>query len=101
MNQLLFPTLMEALMGSRMVSLVVILLFTSTQAPAQTDKRHVDRVFLNGKIWTGDDARPQAEALAVSGYKIVAVGSTAEVKALADSDTAIVDLRGKLVVPGF
>jgi len=92
---------MEVLMGGRMASLVMILLFTGTQALAQKDKRHVDRVFLNGKIWTGDDAAPQAEALAVSGSKIVAVGPTAEVKALADPDTAVVDLRGKLVVPGF
>ena len=88
-------------MHGRIVSLLVILLFTSTQVLAQTDKLHIDRVFLNGKIWTGDDAKPQAEALAVSGDKIVAVGSTAEVKALANSDTAVVDLRGELVVPGL
>lgn len=62
---------------------------------------HADRIFLNGKIWTADDARPQAEALAISGDRILAVGSNEEVKLLASPDTAIVDLRGRLVVPGF
>lgn len=69
----------------------------STEAP----RTHADRVFLDGKIWTGDQARPYAEALAVAGDRIVAVGSTAEVKALAESDTAVVNLHGRLVVPGF
>lgn len=62
---------------------------------------HADRVFINGKIWTADDARPIAEALAISGDKILAVGSTEEIRALAGPDTAVVDLKGRLVVPGF
>lgn len=63
--------------------------------------QHADRVFVNGKIWTGDEARPGAEALAVSGDRILAVGSTKEVRALADAGTAIIDLKGLRVVPGF
>jgi len=62
---------------------------------------HVDRIFLNGKIWTGDDAQPSAEALAIAGDKVVAVGANADIKKLAVDDTAIVDLHGRLVVPGF
>jgi predicted amidohydrolase YtcJ len=60
-----------------------------------------DRIFVNGKIWTGDDARPRAEALAVAGDRIVAVGTTAEIRALARAGTAVTDLGGRLVVPGF
>jgi len=67
----------------------------------QDSKPHVDRIFFNGKIWTGDDARPRAEAVAVRGDKIVAVGSSDEIKSLASSDTSIIDLGGRLVVPGF
>lgn len=63
--------------------------------------QQADRIFINGKIWTGDDARPNAEALAVSGDKILAVGSTTEIRALAEPDTAVVDLKGRLLVPGF
>ncbi|HST12473.1 MAG TPA: amidohydrolase family protein, partial [Terriglobales bacterium] len=62
---------------------------------------HVDRIFLSGKIWTGDDAHPLAEALAVSGDKIVAVGTNAEIKKLSAPDTATVDLHGRFVAPGF
>ena len=62
---------------------------------------HADRIFLNGKVWTADDAQPLAQAFAVQGDRILALGSDAEIKKLASSDTAIVDLHGRLVVPGF
>ena len=66
-----------------------------------TQTRHADRVFVNGSIWTGDDARPRATALAISGDTLLAVGTDADVRALAASDTAVVDLHGRFVVPGF
>ncbi|HSE41586.1 MAG TPA: amidohydrolase, partial [Acidobacteriota bacterium] len=68
---------------------------------AQATPQHADRIFVNGKIWTGDDKRPVAEALAISGDKIVAVGSSEEIRRLVSKDTAIIDLKGRLVVPGF
>jgi len=60
-----------------------------------------DRVYLNGRIWTGDAATPAAQAIAVRGDRIVAVGSDASVRALARPATTIIDLRGRRVVPGF
>ncbi len=60
-----------------------------------------DRVFINGKVWTGDDARPMAEAVATRGDRIVAVGSTRDIRALAGPESAVVDLKGRLVTPGF
>ena len=62
---------------------------------------HADRIFVNGKIWTADDAHPLAEALAVRGDKLLALGSNAEIRKLAAADTAVVDLHGRLLVPGF
>jgi len=62
---------------------------------------HVDRILFNGNIWTGDGAQPSAEALAISGDKIIGVGTNAEIKKLAAPDTAIVDLHGRFVIPGF
>ncbi len=67
----------------------------------ESASRHADRIFENGKIWTGDDSHPDAEALAVAGDEILAVGSNEEIRALAAPDTAIVDLKGHLLVPGF
>src|SRR5690349_8740251 len=57
-------------------------------------------VLLNGRIWSGDPARPEAEALAIEGSRIAAVGSTANVKAGA-GNADVVDLRGQFVTPGF
>ena len=68
-------------------------------APAGTPAP--DRVLLNARVWTGDPARPRAEALAIQGSRIVAVGGTAEVKALAGPATEVLDLRGRFVAPGF
>ena len=62
---------------------------------------HVDRIFLNGRVWTGDDAQPWAEALAVSGDTLIGVGKNAEIKAMAAADTAVTDLAGRFVTPGF
>jgi predicted amidohydrolase YtcJ len=60
-----------------------------------------DLALLNGKVWTGDSGRPWAEAVAVRGDKIFAVGTTAEVRKLASGAANIVDLGGALVLPGF
>ena len=60
-----------------------------------------DRVFLNGKIYTVDPLQPWAEALAVGGNKILRVGSSAEIKALAPEGTETIDLHGRMVLPGI
>jgi hypothetical protein len=58
-------------------------------------------VFVNARVWTGDDARPRAEALAVSGERLVAVGDTVEILKRRGPKTEVVDLGGGFVVPGF
>jgi hypothetical protein len=60
-----------------------------------------DRIFVNGDLWTGDPRRPRAQALAVAGTRLLAVGSDQEVRALAGPRTAVVDLAGRFVCPGF
>ncbi len=62
---------------------------------------HADRIFVNGKVWTGEPGAAVQQALAVAGDRILAVGSNAAVRALASGDTAVYDLKGSLVVPGF
>src|SRR4029450_12918783 len=58
-------------------------------------------VLTGGKVWTGDPARPEAEAVAVSGDRIIAVGSSEEAKRAAPAGARVIDLRGRRVVPGF
>lgn len=60
-----------------------------------------DAVWKNARIQTMDELDPVAEAFAVSGTRIVAVGSEQEILALAGPDTVIHDLGGHFVYPGF
>ncbi len=62
---------------------------------------HAERVFCNGRIWTGDARRPGASAIAVLRGRIVAIGTDAEVRRWAGPQTEVVDLQGHRVVPGF
>jgi predicted amidohydrolase YtcJ len=60
-----------------------------------------DLVLRNGKIVTVDESRPVAEALAVSGDTIAAVGSNQEIQAYVGPSTRVIDLKGALATPGF
>lgn len=60
-----------------------------------------DLIIHHAKIFTGDPAHRSAEAVAIRGNRIVAVGTDAEVTALAGDRTKRVDAGGRVVVPGF
>ena len=60
-----------------------------------------DYVVVNAKVYTQEDAQPRAEALAVIGERLLAVGSTDRIKALATKRTKVIDAEGMTVVPGF
>ncbi len=60
-----------------------------------------DLVIVNAKVRTMDSAKPNAEAVAVMGNKILAVGTNTEVRALAGTNTKTIDAKRKLVIPGF
>src|SRR6185312_445589 len=64
-------------------------------------KPAADLIITNAKIWTVDKARPQAEALAVLGDRIIAVGGAAEVDLWHGPQTRVLDAKGKLLLPGF
>ncbi len=64
-------------------------------------KSPADLVLLNGLIYTVNPAQGRAEALAVRGERIVAVGSTAEMRAWIGKQTRVIDLQGRFAMPGF
>ena len=71
-------------------------------APAQSaHKAAPDVILTGGRIFTADSTHPWAEALAIRGDRIVAVGTTADVRRLAGRTTRVVALGGRVVVPGF
>jgi hypothetical protein len=61
----------------------------------------VDLVVVNARIWTVDRARPEAEAVAIAGDRIVAVGTRAEIEKLCRPATRVIDAAGRFVMPGF
>ena len=79
--------------------LMTCALLTVTIALSQS--QIADVVFLNGKIWTVDKTKPEAEAVAVLGGRILSVGSTADVKKCIGPKTKVIDLKGKRMLPGF
>lgn len=72
----------------------------SISLTAQT-RPAADLIITNAKIWTVDKARPQAEALAIVGERIVAVGSAADMDVWHGPQTKVVDAQGRLLLPGF
>ena len=60
-----------------------------------------DLVITGGRIWTQDPGRPGAEALAVRGGALVAVGTTSEVEPFIGPRTAVHDVDGAMVLPGL
>jgi predicted amidohydrolase YtcJ len=69
--------------------------------PAAAAPQDVDLVLYNGKLTTLDDRMPAAQAIAVRGDRIVAVGSDERIRALARRDTPQIDLRRRRVIPGL
>ncbi len=60
-----------------------------------------DSVYLNGKIYTVNEAQPWAEALAVQGDKIIFVGSNEAAREFIGSSTSVIDLKNRMVMPGI
>ena len=58
-------------------------------------------IITDANIWTGNPDQPRAEALAVIGTKILAVGNNKEITRLAASETKIIDAHGQFITPGF
>jgi predicted amidohydrolase YtcJ len=84
-------------------TLALALCATLSSAPLTSSargRRSVSLLLVNGKVFTADARRPLAEAVAIDGERIVAVGTAREMEAQFTS-AHTVDLKGKLVTPGF
>jgi len=79
---------------------LVVFLGCMMSVGAQT-KPAADLIIQNARIWTVDSSQPEAEAVAILGERIVAVGSTMQVEAWRGPQTRVVDAAGKRLLPGF
>jgi predicted amidohydrolase YtcJ len=71
--------------------------------PSRADERSLSPtlIIFNATVHTMDPGKPTAEAVAVYGERIVAVGSSKDIKGMAGPNTRLIDARGQLVLPGF
>lgn len=80
---------------------LAVLLLAAALPRAAAAQEVADLVLTNARVVTVDDARPQAEAVAIRGDRILAVGTAAEMRAHVGPGTQLLDLEGRLVLPGF
>ena len=80
------------------VSVTIIALSAGAWGQAGTT---AETVIVNARIYTVNAKQPWAEALAIRGDKILAVGSAKDIAAYRGASTKVVDAQGKLVLPGF
>jgi predicted amidohydrolase YtcJ len=75
-----------------------VLIFSSTVVADSYEK--ADVVYTNGKIYTVNESQPWAEAVAIKDGKFLQVGSNADMETLKGSETEVIDLDGRFVMPG-
>ncbi|MBA3571188.1 MAG: amidohydrolase family protein, partial [Pyrinomonadaceae bacterium] len=90
----LTAALLLALSGCAMTS-------PASQTAASPSGSDITLAVVNARVWTGDPRRPWADAIAVSGERIAAVGSGAEIRKITTAKTRVIDAAGKMLVPGF
>lgn len=80
------------------ILIAVILTLTCSH---QTQNINVDLILMNGKIYTVEPDQPWAEACAIGDGKIIAIGETKSIQRYRGKTTKVIDLDGRLVLPGF
>ena len=87
----------------RVLSITVksLVLGTALAASGMVWAETADYVFTNGRVYTVNPEREWVEAVAVSGNKIVYVGDNAGAEALISDGTRVIDVSGKMLLPGF
>jgi predicted amidohydrolase YtcJ len=82
--------------------LIFISITTIIMSASCSKKEKADLVIINGKVLTIDENNPMAEAIAVKGETIAAVGTIKKIKSfIEEGRTKVIDARGRLVTPGF
>ena len=84
-----------------MKHLLALLLLSTVVVAQQNSAAPATLVLRNGKIVTVDTALPEAQAVAINGDRIVAVGSNDAIQKFVGPGTRVIDLRGQLAVPGL
>jgi TonB family protein len=73
----------------------------AASAAGRPPQQSITLAIVNARVWTGNPRQPWADAIAVSGDRIAAVGSSASIQKLIDPKTRVIEAAGGMVVPGF
>src|SRR5438477_11270262 len=96
----MFPPTAESVRRTADV-IALHLLFALALLSASMGADVADTILIDGKIVTLDSKESIVEAVAIRAGRILAVGRTAEIQALASTQTEIIKLDGRMVLPGF
>ncbi len=88
-------------MFSRTAIAAVLLLGAAAAARAPQGVQPADLVLTDGKVVPVEDGVPEAQAIAIAGGRIVALGTSADMKRYVGPSTEVIDVKGQLVIPGF
>ena len=80
---------------------VILLLAMGCTEQVQDTDDLADLVLMNGDVVTVDEAQPRAQAIAIRGDRILAVGNNADISDLIGAQTEVVDLDGQTAIPGL
>src|SRR5687767_3204751 len=83
----------------KIVTFITVVLSVTYAIAAQPI--HADLIVVNANVHTGVPGQPKSRAIAVSGNKIVAIGTDAQISALVGPKTRRIDAGGKTIIPGF
>ena len=86
-------------MRKMFLTISIIAAFFISCTEASNNSEQADKIYFNARIWTGDSINAWADAIAIKGNEIVYVGK--DYQSFKGSNTEMIDLSGKLILPGF
>ena len=98
MLKMLKPALMNRILSAVLPVLFLIAAVVSAESHAA---QPADLVLVDGRVVTLGSDQPEAEAVAVRDGLIAAVGSSEEIRSMIGEDTVVVELDGRMLIPGF
>lgn len=92
---------MRSLLGFIILFLLLSAILTISAAEIKLPGQYADYLFQNGYVYTVDPGNPVSEAVAVKGSQIIFVGNSSDAEQYSGPETRIINLSGRMLMPGF
>jgi hypothetical protein len=97
---MIYSLSLNMILIKRLVFTFAITIFL-TSCDTETDSIKADLIITNANIWTGNSDSPKAEAMAIKGDTILAIGSAVDIQKFKGKSTEVIDVQNKFITPGF